>query len=205
MNPRLLKIKKVREKFELLALIEEARTKKVIKDNEPIYGLDVKKDPTKFANNLPTQPSSANILNWVPSHQRLWRTVRYESELDPKLFFSINILLNSLNQQFDVILKIGDHPFTASNGETINMKFLNRSMVEVYLEQLRVLMILEGRVCVADVSNPSVLQQSQPPPSASKSPLLQQQISPLSQGSQRAPIPSRSPLISDQLPLHRQF
>lgn len=151
-----------RSRLALATIIETNKSSKKISDAEPYYGLDVKKDPLKFKEIPPNTP----LFGWVQQNQRLWRTIRFESRPTPpdlpstilprRTYYTLHILLNMNLQNFDVIFRYGSLPFTSLDGETRRFSIGNKPAVDIFIERFQQTMLLEGNVCVGDVSNPTV-------------------------------------------------
>lgn len=171
-------------RFRMISHVEAARARRADSEQrEPMCGLDVKKDPQRYAKLLGMPPAA--IFGWIQPHQRLWRTIRYElkcfdetgksvdekdSQTDtsksnqgstPKPLSSrrhthttIHLLYTALGH-FDLVMRAGEEPFL---GETIRVvRFAGRQAIEHYVEGIRRLMAMEGRTCVADISHAGVL------------------------------------------------
>jgi hypothetical protein len=153
-----------RSRLALAAVIESNRSTKRMAEAEPYYGLDVKKDPVRFKEIPPNTP----LFGWVQPNQRLWRTIRFETRPAPpdvtfapgllprKTHYTLHILLNMSQHQFDVIFRHGSAPFTALDGNTRRFSIATKPAVDIFIERFQQTMLLEGHLCVGDVSNPTV-------------------------------------------------
>lgn len=153
-----------RSRLALASVIESNRSARRVAEAEPYYGLDVKKDPVRFKEIPPNTP----LFGWVQPNQRLWRTIRFETRPTPpdvtfasgilprKTHYTLHILLNMSQQQFDVVFRHGSAPFTALDGDTRRFSIAAKPAVDVFIERFQQTMLLEGNVCVGDVSNPTV-------------------------------------------------
>ncbi len=158
-------------RFRMVSLIDESRGKRNQIGAEPLYGLDARKDPARLGLN------AAPSLSWLQLNQSLWRTMRFEDRSDSTTIRHVTVhvvihLGNVLRSpsipstipqgpspkvRFDVLLRVGTRPCLGDISDSIKTSFFAKGPVELFVEQLKQSMSVEGKVCVADVSNPNAL------------------------------------------------
>lgn len=169
------------QKFRLLAAAEQFRTQNGQVAAEPMYGLDARKDPARLG--LAAPPP----LTWLQPGMSLWRTLRFEDRpvqtavetvanadapvtsvkaLAPSAIrhYTVHIVMQQSNRgiRFEAVLRIGRSPCLGDLHDrhrhpSLRLSFPTRPLLEAHLEQLRRTMQIEGKPCVADVSNPNAL------------------------------------------------
>lgn len=160
-----------RPRFNLLTLLERQQAERANR-KEPLYGLDARKDPSRLK--LSGPPS----LSWLAPGESLWRTMRFEHCLRERetLHYTAHVLViqlprgshmmsggagggatsGGLTVRFEIILRIGSQPCWGDLWERTAI-YQNRATIEAFIEQFKQLMQMEGKQCVADVSNPGAI------------------------------------------------
>lgn len=156
-------------RFRTLQIVEEHRSRIKTAAEQPMYGLDARKDPSRLKLSAPP------TLTWLQTNQMsLWRTMRFEEKYESVLgrHFTVHIVLHggARSSRFEVILRIGSQPCLGDATPSFQQTFITRSATECFVEQFKTLMALEGKSCVADVSNPNALAGREMPPTQFRPP-----------------------------------
>ena len=152
-NPRYLKI----------GLIESWQEREKHRTNEPIYGIDHRRQFVKNRQALP--PSSFIPANWRP-----FKTIRYEREISggishpgslSKLYYCVNVFYAPppTHPPIQLLLQVGTSPDTSTSGFLHHLHFQNLIETENYLQNLRNLLLIENGNCnlkvITDISTTS--------------------------------------------------
>lgn len=159
-------------RFRTLTMIEEYRSQQVQVATEPLYGLDARKDPARLK--LTTPPA----LTWLQPGTSLWRTMRFEERGEASLrHLTVQIVIHHggggglppgagrstpltpgpIMLRFEVIIRMGTQPCLGDAAKPLHTVFPTKATTECFIEQFKQIMLAEGKICVADVSNPNAM------------------------------------------------
>lgn len=151
-------------RYRKISLIESWQERERRRTNEPIYGIDHRRQFVK--NRQPLPPSSFIPANWRP-----FKTIRYEREISSggtshpgllsKLYYCVNVFYAPppTHPPIQLLLQVGTSPDTSTSGFLHHLHFQNLIDTESYLQNLRNLLLIENGNCnlkvITDISTTS--------------------------------------------------
>ncbi len=171
----------------LIACEENARLRRRA-DSEALYGLDARKDPARLGLGAPPSfswvPPGAAVWRSVRFEARPGNPPVFYSLHVTAAGVSSALTSGAVLPRFEALLRIGSapctndlcahskaatnnprrpaHPAAAVSRNRLVFATASRAAMETYVDGLRAALAAEGRVCVADVSNPAIFGAGQP-------------------------------------------